>query len=185
MTLLSILLVAIALSLDAAAVSAANGAHHHRMSLVKALKISFFFGFFQFFMPLVGWLIGSGLEKIISKFDHWVAFLLLAVLGIKMILESLKPTEEKTIDIHNIKILLLLSVATSIDALVVGMTFALLPINIWPAIIVIGFTTFILSLISVYIGKRCGERWGKKAEIVGGLILIVIGLKILLSHLFF
>jgi putative Mn2+ efflux pump MntP len=136
-------------------------------------------------MPLIGWLIGAGLKEIISKFDHWIAFVLLAILGIKMILESLKSIEEKTIDIHNNKILFLLSLATSIDALVIGMTFALLPINIWLAVIIIGLTTFFLSLISIYIGKKCGERWGKKAEIIGGIILILIGLKILLTHLFF
>lgn len=185
MTLFNVFLIAVALSLDAAAVSAANGAHHYRMSLVKALRISLFFGLFQFFMPLIGWLIGFGLEKIISQFDHWVAFSLLSILGIKMILESLKSVDEKTIDIHNIKILFLLSVATSIDALVVGMTFALLPINIWLAVAIIGLTTFVISFFSIYIGKKCGEQWGRKAEIVGGLVLVLIGIRILLDHLFF
>lgn len=185
MTFFSIFLTAIALSLDAVAVSAANGAHHHRMSLVKALRISLFFGFFQFLMPLIGWLISVGLEEIISKFDHWIAFLLLIVLGGKMILESLKPVDKKTIDIHNIKILFFLSVATSIDALVVGMTFALLPVNIWLAITIIGLTTFVLSFFSIYIGKKIGEQWGRKAETIGGVILILIGIKIVLSHLYF
>ncbi len=185
MTFFNILLIAVALSLDAAAVSAANGAHHHRMPLTTALKISLFFGLFQFIMPLIGWWVGFGLEKIISQFDHWIAFSLLSILGIKMILESLKSVNEKTIDIHNIKVLFLLSIATSIDALVVGMTFALLPVNIWLAVIIIGLTTFVLSFLSIYIGKKCGEQWGRKAEIIGGLILVLIGIKILLSHLFF
>ncbi|OGH91568.1 MAG: hypothetical protein A2534_04495 [Candidatus Magasanikbacteria bacterium RIFOXYD2_FULL_39_9] len=182
MTIFSIFLIAIALSLDAAAVAAANGAHHHRMSFAKALKISFFFGFFQFFMPLVGWVMGSGLETIISKFSHWVAFFLLGILGVKMILESLKSVDEKTIDIHSVKILLLLSVATSIDALlVVGTTLALMPVNIWLASVIIGLVTFVFSLAAIYIGKKFGEKWGKKAEFVGGLILITIGLKILVE----
>lgn len=185
MTVLSIFLVAIALSLDAAAVAAANGAHHHKMSFAKAIKISFFFGFFQLFMPVVGWVMGTGIEKVISKFGHWVAFLLLGILGIKMILESFKSVDEKTIDIHNFKILLLLSVATSIDALVVGTTFALMPVNIWLAVTIIGLVTFVFSLAAVYIGKKFGERWGRKAEFVGGLILIAIGSKILIEHIFF
>ncbi len=185
MTILNIFLIAIALSLDAAAVSAANGAHHHRMSFAKAAGISLFFGLFQFLMPVIGWLIGSGLQNVVSRFDHWVAFLLLSILGTKMILESLKPIEEKSIDIHSFKILFLLSFATSIDALVVGMTFAFLPINIWSATVVIGLVTFLFSLVSVYIGKKCGERWGRKTEIFGGIILVLIGLKILLTHLMF
>lgn len=182
MTFVNILLIAIALSFDAMAVSAANGAHHHHMSFAKALRIALFFGAFHFIMPLVGWVLGVGLQQIISNFDHWIAFSLLSGVGIKMILESLKTVEEKEIDIHNLKILLLLSVAISIDALVVGMTFALLPVNIWTASAIISLTAFIASLVSIYIGKKCGERWGKKAEIIGGVILIVIGLKILISH---
>lgn len=183
MSFFKIFLIAVALSFDAMAVAAANGAHHHRMSIIKALRIAIFFGFFQFFMPLVGWVIGTGLEQIISKYDHWVAFILLFILGLKMVLESLKPVDEVKIDIQNYKILLLLSVATSIDALIVGMTFALLPVNIWLSVFIIGITTFILSLVSIYIGQKCGECWGKKAEIFGGFILIIIGFEILITHL--
>ncbi len=178
-----IFLIAIALSFDAMAVAAANGAHHHRMSIIKALRIALFFGLFQFLMPLVGWVLGTGLEQIISKYDHWVAFILLFILGLKMIIEALKPVDEKKIDIHNYKILFLLSVATSIDALIVGMTFALLPVNIWLSALIIGTTTFILSFLSIYVGKKCGECWGKKAEVFGGFILILIGFEILTTHL--
>jgi len=185
MTFFSILFIAIALSFDAMAVSAANGAHHHHMSFAKAFRIALFFGVFHFLMPLIGWVLGVGLQQIISNFDHWIAFSLLCGVGIKMILESLKPVEEKEIDINNLKILLLLSVAISIDALVVGMTFALLPVNVWLSATVISLTAFVSSLTSIYIGKKCGERWGKKAEIIGGLILIIIGAKILISHLIF
>ena len=185
MSFLSIFFIAISLSFDAMAVAAANGAKHHQMSFSKALRIAFSFGLFQFLMPLIGWYIGAGLSKFISNYDHWIAFFLLNVLGIKFIFESLKTVEEKEIDIHNWKILVLLSLATSIDALIVGVTFAFLPIEIWTSLLIIGTTTFILSLLSIYIGKKCGERWGKKAEIIGGLILILIGIKILLGHLLF
>lgn len=183
MTFISILFIAIAVSFDAMAVAAANGAHHHKISFSKAVKIAFFFGFFQLFMPLVGWVLGVGLQQIIATLDHWIAFILLAILGIKMILESFKTEDEKKTDIHSLKILLFLSVATSIDALVVGITFALVPVNIWLAVSIIGVTTFILSLASVYVGKKCGECWGKQAEIIGGIILVIIGIKILISHL--
>lgn len=185
MPLSSIIYIAFALSLDAMAVSAAIGAGNHRMSHQKALQIALFFGFFQFFMPLVGWTIGIGLEKIISQFGHWIAFAVLAILGAKMIVEALKTTDEKKCIIHTTKTLFLLSVATSIDALVVGVTFALLPVDIWLAVIIIGIITFFLSLFSIYIGKKSGEQWGKKAEIIGGLILIGIGIKIVLTHVLF
>jgi len=178
--LLNILLIAVALSFDSMAVGAANGASHHRMSIKKSLEISLSFGFFQALMPFLGWIIGGGFQKIIADYDHWVAFILLAILGIKMILESIKDTEEKSTDIHNFKVLILLSVATSIDALVVGISFAFLPIKIWEAVPIIGIVTFILTLFSIHFGKKCGEYWGKKAEVIGGIILILIGLKILI-----
>lgn len=183
MHLINILFVGIALSFDTMAVGAANAARHHDMPLLKAIRISFFFGFFQLFMPLVGWLIGSGFQAYITKYDHWISFILLGTLGLKMILESFKEVEEEKIDIHSWKILLLLSVATSIDALVVGISFAFLKVNIGVAVTTIGVTTFVLTLLSIYLGKKVGQRWGKKFEILGGLILILIGLKILLSHL--
>ena len=149
MSFLNIFLVSLALAMDAVAVGAANGAHHHKIRFKTALRIAFFFGFFQFFMPLVGWLIGSGLKVYIMEFDHWIAFILLGILGAKMILESLKETKEKSIDIHNLKILFLLSIATSIDALVVGITFNFILMNVWLAVITIGLSTFVLSLISI------------------------------------
>ncbi len=183
MSLINILFIAIALSFDAMAVAAANGAHHHQMKTKKALKIAFYFGFFQFIMPLIGYVLGIGLVQFISGIDHWIAFILLTILGVKMLIESFKKEEEKKIDIHSFKILLTQSVATSIDALIVGITIALLPVNIWLSVSIIGITTFVLSLISIYIGKKSGEKWGKKAEIIGGIVLIVIGLKILLGHI--
>lgn len=184
MTLLSIFLIALAVSFDSMAVSASSGACNNKLSFLKSLRIAFFFGLFQGLMPLIGFVLGSGLEKFISGLDHWVAFGLLGVLGFKMIIESFKHEKEKEIDINKLKILVLLAIATSIDALVVGMTLALLPVNIWLAVSVISITTFSLSLISVYFGKMCGKKWGKIAEVIGGLILIIIGFKILFDHLF-
>jgi putative Mn2+ efflux pump MntP len=183
MELVNILLIAIALSLDAVAVAAANGAKHHKMSFGQAFKISLFFGVFQFLMPIAGWFMGVGLAIKISFIDHWVAFILLFILGLKMLIESQKDVEEKSIDIHSFKILFLLSVATSVDALVVGVTFALLHMNIITSSIVIGVVTTSLSLGAVYAGKKFGERWGKRSEVLGGLALIFLGVKILISHL--
>ncbi|MFA5021551.1 MAG: manganese efflux pump MntP family protein [Patescibacteria group bacterium] len=183
MSIFNILLIAFSLSFDAVAVAMANGAKHIKMPLAKALKIAFFFGLFQFLMPIIGWFIGVNLLALISGIDHWVAFLLLAGIGVKMLFESFKPVEERQIDIHGWNILILLSIATSVDALAIGITFAILPVNIWLAVTLIGLVTFIMSILAIYIGKRCGEIWGKKSEIVGGLILIAIGFKILLSHI--
>lgn len=183
MPLFNLIVIAISLSLDAAAVSAANGAHHPRMSGKKAFKIAFFFGLFQGLMPLAGWFIGWQLSGLIFAIDHWIAFFLLFLIGAKMLFESAKSEDDKSTDIKNNKILLLLSVATSIDAAVVGVSFGFIDINIFWAAFVIGIITFVISLASVYIGKRFGERWGKKAEAAGGLCLIFIGIKMLLQHL--
>ncbi|MFA6027876.1 MAG: manganese efflux pump MntP family protein [Patescibacteria group bacterium] len=182
MSLLNIFLIAISLSFDAMAVAAAYGAMVSKIKISKAIKIAFFFGFFQMLMPIIGWLIGSGLEKFITSFDHWVAFFLLTAIGVKMIIESFKIEKEKQADITSLKILLLLAIATSIDALVVGITFALIVMNIWLASAIIGAITFTLSLLAVYMGKKFGDLIGKKAELIGGLILIGIGVKILLEH---
>jgi putative Mn2+ efflux pump MntP len=185
MTVFSILLIGIALSFDVMAVSTANGASNHKMSFAKAFQIAFFFGLFHFLMPLLGWLAGINLEPIVSRFDHIIAFVLLFILGLKMVVEAFKKEENKDTDIHNLKNLLLMSLAISIDALVIGMTFALLPVNILLASSIIGLTAFTISILSVYVGKMFGKSLGKKAEVMGGLILIIIGIKILINHLFF
>lgn len=184
MSYLQIILLSIALAMDAMAVAAANGAHHHKMSFFKALYIAGFFGFFQFFMPLVGWFLGQGVQNIFMQLDHWVAFVLLGGIGTRMIVESFKTVKERNIDVKNLYILLLLSVATSIDALVVGISFAFVDVHIIASSLLIGLITFMLSLASIYIGKKLGEVWGKKSEVIGGIVLICIGLKILFTHLF-
>ena len=183
MSTLNILLVAVALAMDAMAVAAANGAHHRFLSPRKAVLIAGSFGLFQLLMPLAGWVLGSGLKSFIMGVDHWLAFTLLLVVGTKMMLKSLKPVEEKNICITNIGMLLLLSIATSTDALVVGITFAFVRTAVVFAVVMIGLVTFLLSLAAIYIGKKCGELWGKNIEILGGLMVIVIGCKILVTHL--
>ena len=144
------------------------------------------FGGFQAAMPLIGWFLGKQFQSYITNFDHWVAFLLLAFIGIKMIVEAVRsgldaPAVQE--DRLQIRELVILALATSIDALAVGITFAFLQINIWAAISIIGITTFILSFLGVMVGNRFGVRYKQKAEIAGGVILVLIGLKILLEHL--
>ncbi len=178
-------LIALGLSMDAFAVSLCRGIHMKKVPLKAAAITALFFGVFQAAMPVLGWLLGSQFERYITGIDHWIAFGLLALIGAKMIFEAMQKenceVEEKA-DL-NIKILFLLAVATSIDALAVGITFTFLNVAILPAILTIGAVTFILSFAGVYIGNRCGIKLKAKAEITGGAVLILIGIKILLEHL--
>ncbi|MFH0857773.1 MAG: manganese efflux pump MntP family protein [Candidatus Magasanikbacteria bacterium] len=183
MSFFQIFFIAFALSLDACAVSVANGVCNKNISYGKAFLMAFSFGLFQAGMPVIGWFFGISLERIISSFDHWIAFLLLGVLGVKMIWNVFEKQEKKNMTIQGIRTLLLLSLATSIDALVVGVSFAFVPVSIWYAVSVIGVVTFFFSLISLYAGKLVGTCLGRKAEVFAGLILLGIGIKILLSHI--
>ena len=185
MGFLELLLIAAGLSMDAFAVSLCKGLGTKKLNIRSVGIIALFFGGFQALMPLLGWFLGKQFEPYITDTDHWIAFILLAFIGGKMIIESIK--EEEACCPHEsdirIKELLLLAVATSIDALAVGVTFAFLAVSILPAITVIGCTTFIISAAGVAIGHRFGARFRKQAEIAGGIILILIGVKILISHL--
>ena len=143
------------------------------------------FGGFQALMPLVGYLLGVSFQHLIVKFDHWIAFVLLGIIGANMIRESFGDDEEELNSAFSPKAMLPLAVATSIDALAVGVSFAFLQVKIVPAVSLIGATTFILSAIGVKIGGFCGMKWKKRAEFAGGIILIGIGMKILIEHLFF
>lgn len=184
MHLITIIFIAFGLAMDAFAVSIASGIAIKNLSINKALKISLSFGLFQAFMPVIGWLAGLSLIDLISKIDHWVAFGLLALVGCKMIYESFKIEEaEKAFDPLNFYVLLLLSIATSIDALAVGLSFAILKVIIVRPVIIIGIVTFVLSLLGVFIGKKVGHFFEKKIEILGGIILIGIGITILIEHL--
>ncbi len=183
MDIFSTVAIAMGLAMDAFAVSIASGVKIKELKVRHAVQIALFFGVFQAIMPVVGWLAGIGLKNFISGFDHWVAFGLLAAIGLKMIYEALKlEPHERTMNPLELHILLLLSIATSLDALAVGVTLSFLRVSIVAPAIVIGAVTFALSLAGVFIGERNGHRFGSKVEVAGGLILIGIGLKILLEH---
>lgn len=187
MDIITIILIGFGLSMDAFAVSVTNGATLKKVGMKEALRIGGFFGFFQALMPLLGWLLGVRLQNYITRIDHWIAFLLLAFIGGKMVYETLKSSKgssnedvEKTLDN---KTLLILAIATSIDALAVGVSFAFLEVSIIGSIIIIGVITFILCFIGVLAGKKCGELLKRNAELIGGVVLILIGMKILFEHL--
>ena len=188
MDIISILLIAIGLSMDAFAVAVANGVASKRMTLKidTALIMGLFFGGFQIIMPIIGWFAGIGLRHFIAGIDHWFAFFLLIAIGGKMIYESFESHDRtKETDAVNLSLAMLfvLAIATSIDALAVGLSISFLQISIWLPAIIIGLVTFSLSFIGVRIGKRVGHFLKNRAEFVGGLILIGIGVKIVLEHL--
>lgn len=201
MDIFSVILIAFGLSMDAFAVSVTNGITIKDLKISHALIIGLYFGGFQALMPLAGWLAGYRFRDYIVSIDHWIAFVLLAYIGAKMIKEACgrdNKTDESEGDICEVAIsnqvetyenplkpgrLLVLAVATSIDALAVGIGFAFLNISIIRSSLLIGFITFLISIGGVYIGKRFGCLFQKKAELAGGLILIGIGLKILLEHM--
>ena len=183
MDLFTIILIAVGLAMDAFAVSIAKGIviNHNRQK--TALLLGGFFGGFQMLMPAIGWLVGLSFKEIIMGADHWMAFGLLAFIGLKMVYDSTKKekeNEETTLKLHT---LLILAVATSIDALMVGLSFAFLQTPILEPIILIGLITFLLSISGFYFGCGLGRIFGNKIKIIGGLILIAIGLKILLDHI--
>lgn len=184
MDMFTMVLIAVGLAMDSFAVSITSGVTTKNLRIANALKIAMFFGLFQAGMPIIGWLAGLSVIELISGIDHWVAFGLLSLIGCKMIYESIKrEPREKKITPMNAYVLLILSVATSIDALAVGLSFAFLKIYIATPIIVIGTVTFLLSFIGVFAGNKFGHFFEKKIEITGGIILIGIGIKILLEHL--
>lgn len=184
MDILTILLIAVGLAMDAFAVSIASGLTVKGLQLKGALKIALFFGLFQALMPVLGWSAGLGLRGFISGIDHWIAFGILSVIGSKMIFESfaIKTNRGKT-ENQGTYTLLVLSIATSIDALAVGLTLSFLKVSIFSPAIIIGVVTAILSFAGVLIGKRYGHLFESKIEALAGLILIGIGIKILIEHL--
>jgi manganese efflux pump family protein len=180
-----LIILSIALSMDAFAVALGIGSKQITMSKSLALKVALFFGFFQGFMPLVGYFAGLGLSDFIESIDHWVAFILLAIIGGKMIYDSYcEPVEEEIAIITN-KVLLLLAIATSIDAMAAGFTLTLMETTITSSILIIGLITFIFSYVGVIVGSKGGAFLESKAELLGGIVLIAIGLKILIQHTLF
>ena len=182
---IEILLISIGLAMDAFAVSVCKGLAMKKMSWKKAIIIGLYFGIFQAVMPVIGYFLGTTFERFITNVDHWIAFILLGIIGGKMLIDGIKAEDdEETGEFKlDLKELFLLAIATSIDALAVGITFAFLNYPIVECMSIIGCTTFIISFIGVYIGRVFGSKYEHKAEIAGGIILIVIGLKILLEHL--
>ena len=186
MSIWDIFLLAIAVSMDAFAVSISKGLSARKVTAKEALSVALWFGGFQALMPLIGYFMASSFADMVAMIDHWMAFCLLALIGGNMIYEALRGKEEKTADTSfSIKTMFLLAIATSIDALAVGVSMAFLQVNIWSVIAIIGVTTAIFSVIGLLIGKKVGSRFHRGAELFGGIILVLIGIKILVEHLFF
>lgn len=183
MGIIEILLISIGLGMDSFAVSVCKGLSMKKMDWKKAIVIGLYFGGFQALMPVIGYFLGKGFENTIASIDHWVAFILLGFIGIKMIKDALKKESENSNDKVDFKTMIVLAIATSIDALAVGITFAFLNVNIVQAVSIIGIVAFVLSMLGVKIGNIFGDKYEKKAELIGGIILILMGLKILLEHL--
>ena len=185
MGLIELFLIAVGLSMDAFAVSVCKGLAMPKCTFKKAAIVGLWFGGFQALMPAIGYILGAQFQEAIASIDHWIAFVLLALIGGNMIHEALDNDEEEADASLDVKTMFFLAVATSIDALAIGITFAFLKVNIIPAVCFIGIVTFIISFAGVKIGNIFGARYKNKAEIVGGVILILLGLKILLEHLGF
>ena len=192
--MLEILLIAVSLSMDAFAVSVSSAACTKNLTRFHMLRASFAFGLFQFLMPLAGWFIGASFSSYISSFDHWIAFALLALVGGKMLIEVVQEwkespdacpvdEEETKRDLSSKRIVLLLAIATSIDALAVGMSFSVIGRAALLPSVIIGFVTFIICLSGFFFGKKLGILFGRYAQLAGGIVLIGIGVRILLQHI--
>jgi putative Mn2+ efflux pump MntP len=181
---LTIILAALALSMDAFAVSICFGACAKHKRPV-ALRVGIFFGLFQGLMPLLGWAVGYLLNDFIHKIDYWIVFALLAGIGFKMIIEAIiHKNDERKLNSKNLWVMVSLSVATSIDAFAVGLSFALIQISIVASVTAMGIITFLVSYSGVYIGKKLSNHLGNKAEILGGIVLIAMGAKVLIEHFY-
>lgn len=186
MKLFEIIVIGIGLAMDALAVSICKGLSMKKTDWKKAIIIALYFGIFQALMPVLGYFLGSTFSSFVQSVDHWIAFILLAIIGANMIMDSTDDEDdeiEKRNDKVDVKTMLLLAVATSIDALAVGVTFAFFEVNLLLSISIIGIISFALSFIGVAIGNKFGDRFQNRAELAGGIVLIIIGFKILLEHL--
>ena len=185
---IELLLMGVGLAMDAFAVSVCKGLSMKKLNKKQAVVIGLYFGGFQALMPFIGWILGSQFQQYITSIDHWIAFILLGFIGGKMVIEAVKEwNEEDIVEVKDQpldhKNMFMLAIATSIDALAVGITFAFLETPIIKAITMIGITTMIISIIGVVVGNFFGGKYKHKAELVGGVILILLGLKILIEHL--
>ncbi|MDD5361666.1 MAG: manganese efflux pump MntP family protein [Ignavibacteria bacterium] len=183
MTFAEILIVSIGLAMDAFAVSIGSGTLSSMKDMRSKIRLAAHFGLFQFMMPVIGWYLGSTVQTYVEEFDHWIAFALLSYIGLKMIYESFRTEEHVRQNPSKGSNLVILSVATSIDALAVGFTLAMLDVSIWYPSIIIGIVTAILSIIGIQLGSKLGLKFGKIMEFLGGIVLILIGIKILIDHI--
>lgn len=184
MGLFELFLTAVALSMDAFAVAVCKGLSVQKLKPSHALSVGVYFGGFQALMPLIGFFLGAAFESYITKIDHWIAFILLALIGAIMIKEAFSKDENEADGSLSVKTMLIMAIATSIDALAIGISFGILPeVNIWLAISLIGIITLVMCMIGVKIGNVFGAKYKSKAELTGGIILVLLGLKILLEHL--
>ncbi len=182
MSVIEIFLIGVSLSMDAFAVSICKGLSMRRLSRKNMMITGLYFGGFQFLMPVIGYFLGSQFADRITRYSHWIAFILLVLIGINMVRESREETEEMD-DLFDVRTMIPLAVATSIDALAVGVTFSFMSVRIFPASTLIGCTTFVLSCIGICIGRFFGAKYRSRAELAGGLVLILIGVEILLEGL--
>ena len=185
MSLTEIFVIAVGLAMDAFAVALAVGAEGYARKFRHAFRLSFHFGLFQFLMPIIGWYLGLRVQSRIEEYDHWIAFVLLAFVAVRMIRSGFSPESGKIqVDPTKGSMLVMLSFATSIDALAIGLTLAMLKVEIWYPCVIIGFVTGFLSMIGIKIGHGLSNRFGKVMELVGGGVILFIGLRILYEHIF-
>lgn len=184
MSLLEIFLIALGLAMDAFAVCLCAGTTGFINGPRPVFRLAFHFGLFQALMPALGWLVGVGVERYISAFDHWVAFGLLAFVGVRMVRSGLDVDDDgPCVDPSRGGTLVMLAIATSIDAFAVGLSFAVLRVSIvWP-VIIIGLVAALMSILGIYLGNRLGQTFGKRMEVIGGLILVIIGIRVVISHM--
>jgi manganese efflux pump family protein len=180
-----IMIISVSLAMDAFSVSIAGGIKSQRAKILHAIKVAAFFGVFQASMPFLGWFLGELMKDFIAAFSHWIAFILLSIIGIKMIREALDQDENEKKNLLDTKTLIFLSIATSIDAFIVGISLNLLTLPFFVSVMTIGVVTFILSFVGFLFGKKIGTLFGKNVEIFGGVMLLLIGCNILLTHLLF
>ena len=181
MSFVEIFLIAVGLSMDAFAVSICKGLGMARLNMRQALLIAVLFGGFQALMPAIGWLLGAQFAQYVTAFANWIAFVLLVLIGGKMLIDAIRGSGDNEDSSFDLKELFMLAIATSIDAFAVGVSFAFLEVDLLPSVSLIGITTFVLSLIGVAVGHQFGSRWERPSSIVGGIVLIAIGIKILLE----
>lgn len=186
MGIAEIFIIAVGLAMDAFAVSIGKGLSLQKIKAKHYMSVALWFGGFQALMPLIGYLLGTTFAAIVSDFDHWVAFFLLSIIGFNMIRDSFSKDDEEEPDANfGVKIMLSLAVATSIDALAVGVSFAFLKVDLWVAVAAIGIVTAILSATGLKIGNIFGTKYKSKAEFTGGVVLVLMGVKILIEHTYF